>query len=250
MKTLPHTWLVFILTTLLTQASEKINLELTPTTCLPGDLIELTATSTTPTYQEFTLSIPKNKNLQLIAKETSPVTLENNHYTQTTLYIFQAIAPGQHTLTNITATKKLTSSHAPIKLNPITLTVSTYPPKELDQDLTPATFPTKKTKSQKNPYLWLFFIFPFLLCFYIINTNTLKSTPPTEPAQPLSLETLKAELTKGTIPETLCFQLLEQQPNNLTEPQKSLIEKALYNPTFTPTDLLNELNALNKEDQP
>ncbi|MGJ8655698.1 MAG: hypothetical protein ACSHX6_04535 [Akkermansiaceae bacterium] len=237
--------LTLILSTMISQAENEIHLELTPTTCLPGDLVELKATTTTPTYQEFTLSIPKNKNLQLIAKETTPVTLSDNQYTQTHLYILQAIAPGQHTLSNITATSNLTPNNTPLELNPLTLTVSTYD--SLDQDLTPAPFPTKTANTPSNPYVWLLLIIPAFLCTYIIKTNKLKSTPPAEPTPTLSLNTLKTELTKGTIPETLCYQLLETPSNNLTETQRTLIEKALYNPTFSPTDLLNSLT---KEDQP
>lgn len=241
MKFFLHTFLSIIISTLLAQASEKIHLELSTTKCLPGDLIELKATYSTPTYQDFTLTIPKNTNLQLIAKENNHTTLKNNQYSQTKLWIFQAIAPGQHTLSNIIA--KTTSNENSIQLAPITLTVGTYP--SLDQDLTPAPFPTTTIQSSTKPYSWFLLIIPIFLCSYIIKTNKLKSTPTEEPTNPLSINTLKQKLTKGTIPEPTCFQLLEQNPTTLTKTQRTLIQQALYQPSFTANDLLESLN---KED--
>ncbi|MFC5051478.1 hypothetical protein ACFPK9_12775 [Rubritalea spongiae] len=229
-----HTLTLFI-TTLLAHAGEAVTLKLSTNECLPGDIVELTATSSTPSYQEFTLSIPAHKNLQLLAHETGPVTLENNHFSQTNHWVFQTVAPDSITLDDITAT--FTANSEPIPLAPLTLTIGTYP--TLDTDLTPAVFPTAATTSATLNILWGL-IPAALLIGIIVASKSRKQSPISEAAPIPTIEQLKAQLANNALPEELCYQLLNRRV--LSERQKILIEQALYQPSFTANDLLQALN--------
>lgn len=231
--------LLWIILTLISGASENIHLKLSTHECFPGDLVKLTATHTTPSYQDFTLSIPKNKNLSLIAKEVASVRLTNNQYSQTKTWIFQAIAPGSYQLSNITA--KTSSRETLLKLPSLNLTVNSYD--ALDQDNTPAPFPSKTENPAKSIYYW-FLLFLFIPLIIIIQKR--KAEPQSQPLTPYNLNSLKQKLITGEIPENLCFQLLEQTPSSLSKTEIKLIEQALYQPSFTASDLLKSLN---KEDK-
>ncbi|WP_435692973.1 hypothetical protein [Rubritalea sp.] len=238
MKMILYQIAALAISTLIAQASGAIQLELSSTECLPGDLIELRAKSTTQDFQEFSLSIPANKNLLLIAHEVSPVTLTHEQYSQSHLWIFQAIAPGEINLSGITA--QFTEDEEPKLLNPLTLTIGSY--ETLDSDPTPASFPESSTTSSSHIFLWSALSISLFGIGGLILAKNRKPDQETEQPTPPSLHALKEQLTQGKLSDQLCYDLLEQTDPALSDAHKKLIERALYQPNFSASELLIELN--------
>jgi hypothetical protein len=204
--------------------------------------VELTATSSPDSYAEFKLSIPADKNLQLVAREVGPVTLAKDKFSQTNTWVFQAVAPSEISLENISAS--WTNSDSKTALPSQKLVIATYD--ALDHDLTPAEFPNEATASSNwlLPSILLFIVIGVSLFFLkrkaVVEAETSQSAP--------TIDDLIETLSSGNIPEALCAHLLEEQPNTLSNTQKQAIERALYQPSFTAANLLEALTS-NKEVQ-
>ena len=209
----------------------EITLQFSEQSCYPGDLIQLKAQSTSPTFQAFSLNVPKSSPLHIVARRQDPVQFENDRYIQSEVWMIQPKISGEIHLENVTADIQIGETLETVALEPMMLNVMDYPADIFDSD-EPEYLPESEVKAPSYG-LAIIVVFAFALCIIGPTAWFLwklkRTTPPRLKTRSISAkDSALYQLRSGKVPTEELFSILEDPQCSLSASARNILERALY----------------------
>lgn len=211
-------------------ANAEFSAQLIPRTVEPGDMFELRVERESADFATFSLHVPRNEHLHLVATESVPVAYENGLYWQRESWFLQADASGDYSIEN--ATVQMSSGGEEIEKALPTLSLAVMAYSSADSTNDPMAYPLTVTEEPSLAKLLVGLSLLLLvgIALYFLWRRRLSNREETsEETVALSrLETVLLSLKAGRLEAGLLEELLHSEGNEWSVELRAETENILY----------------------